>query len=177
MELANTIKALLDTKPKAPKKKPVPRPPTKSDKLSPVSLGSPMDDFNNMLAKQQLSSSSSQQDRVRWAPMPQIARIDEVVESSQEGELQYPPASLESQIAREQAKNKNRSHPPPPGDSLAPYEEVVSAESWQKRSVPSTQTSPPTAELSSYAAAAKRFYEKLPTPEWVEVRRKKAQAA
>ncbi|KAF8623407.1 hypothetical protein AX15_006389 [Amanita polypyramis BW_CC] len=109
--------------------------------------------------------------------MPQIARIDEVVESSQEGELQYPPASLESQIAREQAKNKNKSRPPPPGDSLAPYEEVIMAESWQNRSVLVTQSSPPTAELSSYAAAAKRFYEKLPTPEWVEVRRKKAQAA
>ncbi|KAF8623408.1 hypothetical protein AX15_006390 [Amanita polypyramis BW_CC] len=38
-ELANTIKALLDAKPKAPKKKIPTRPPPKSDKLSPVSLG------------------------------------------------------------------------------------------------------------------------------------------
>ncbi|KAF8625016.1 hypothetical protein AX15_005592 [Amanita polypyramis BW_CC] len=176
-ELANMIKALLDAKPKALKKKVPTRPPPKSDKLLPVSLGSPTDDYNNMMAKQQASASSSQQDRVRWAPTPQIACIDEIVESSQEGELQYPPASLESQIAREQAKNKNRSRPLPPSDSLAPYEEVISAESWQNRSAPVTQSSPPTAELSSYAAAAKRFYEKLPTPEWVEVRRKKAQAA
>ncbi|KAF8623894.1 hypothetical protein AX15_006143 [Amanita polypyramis BW_CC] len=158
MELTNTIKALLDAKPKVTKKRVPKHPMPKSDNLSPVSLGPPIDDYNEMMAKQNnVSNSSSQQDRP--------------------GELQYPPASLESQIAREQVKNKNRSRPPPPGDSLAPYEEVVSAESWQKRSVPSTQTSPPTAELSSYAAAAKRFYEKLPTPEWVEVRKKKAQAA
>ncbi|KAF8622494.1 hypothetical protein AX15_006969, partial [Amanita polypyramis BW_CC] len=166
MELVNTIKALLDAKPKVPKKKAPTHPPPKLDKLSPVSLGSPIDDYNIMMAKQQ--TSSSQQDRVRWAPMPQIARIDEVVESSQEGELQYPPASLESQIAREQAKNKNKSRPPPPSDSLAPYEEVISVESWQNRSAPVSQSSPPTAELSSYAAVAKRFYEKLLTPEWVE---------
>ncbi|KAF8624097.1 hypothetical protein AX15_006048 [Amanita polypyramis BW_CC] len=174
MELANTIKALLDAKPKAPKKKTPIRTPQKSNKLSPVSLGSPIDDYNIMMAKKETSTS---QDKVRWAPMPQIARIDEVVESLQEGELQYPPASLESQIAREQAKNKNRSRPPPTDNSLIPYEEAFTAESFEKRSEQPSPPSIPTAELSSYAAAAKRFYEKLPTPEWMEVRRKKAQAA
>ncbi|KAF8624088.1 hypothetical protein AX15_006052 [Amanita polypyramis BW_CC] len=174
MELAKTIKALLDAKPKASKKKAPIRVPQKSDKLSPVSLGSPIDDYNIMMEKKEASTS---QDKVRWAPTPQIARIDEVVNSSQEGELQYPPASLESQIAREQAKDKNRSRPPPTDDSLIPYEEAFTAESFEKRSQRPTPSSVPTAELSSYAAAAKRFYEKLPTPEWMEVRRKKAQAA
>ncbi|KAF8621725.1 hypothetical protein AX15_007549 [Amanita polypyramis BW_CC] len=51
------------------------------------------------------------------------------------------------------------------------------AESFEKRSIPQTPSSVPTAELSSYVAAVKRFYKKLPTPEWMEVRRKKAQAA
>ncbi|KAF8621688.1 hypothetical protein AX15_007585 [Amanita polypyramis BW_CC] len=174
MELAKTIKALLDSKPKTIKKKVPTRAPPKSDKLSPVSLGPPIDDYNIMMANKQESGS---QDKVRWAPTPQIARIDEVVESSQEGELQYPPASLESQIAREQAKNKNRSRPPPTDDSLIPYEEAFTAESFEKRSEKTSSSSIPTANLSSYAAAAKRFYEKLPTPEWMEVRRKKAQAA
>ncbi|KAF8624083.1 hypothetical protein AX15_006055 [Amanita polypyramis BW_CC] len=151
-ELANTIKALLDAKPKAPKKKVPTRHLQKSDKLSPVSLGTPMDDYNIMMAKQQASTS---QDRVRWAPTPQIARINEVVESSQEGELQYPPASLESQIAQEQAKNKNHSRPPPTDDSLIPYEEAFMAETFEKRSEQPTPSSVPTADLSSYAAAAK----------------------
>ncbi|KAF8621351.1 hypothetical protein AX15_007856 [Amanita polypyramis BW_CC] len=166
MELANTIKALLDAKPKVPKKKVPTRPPQKSDKLSPVSLGSPIDDYNIMMAKKQASTS---QDKVRWAPTPQIARIDEVAESSQEGELQYPPASLESQIAQEQAKNKNRSRPPPTDDLLIPYEEAFTAESFEKRSEQPSPSSVPTADLSSYTAAAKCFYEKLPTPEWMEV--------
>ncbi|KAF8629611.1 hypothetical protein AX15_003352 [Amanita polypyramis BW_CC] len=174
MDLAKTIKALLDAKPKAPKKKAPIRAPQKSDKLSPVSLGSPIDDYNIMMEKKEASTS---QDKVRWAPTPQIVRIDEVVESLQEGELQYPPALLESQIAREQAKNKNRSRPPPTDDSLIPYEEAFTAESFEKRSKRPTPSSIPTAELSSYAAAAKCFYEKLPTPEWMEVRWKKAQAA
>ncbi|KAF8625707.1 hypothetical protein AX15_005236 [Amanita polypyramis BW_CC] len=51
------------------------------------------------------------------------------------------------------------------------------AESFKKRSVQLTPSSVPTADLSSYTAAAKRFYEKLPTPKWMEVRKKKAQAA
>ncbi|KAF8623737.1 hypothetical protein AX15_006224 [Amanita polypyramis BW_CC] len=176
-ELANTIKALLDAKPKAPKKKAPTRPPSKSDKLSLVSLGTPTDEYNNMMARQgKVSGSSSQQDRVQCAPMPQIAHIDEVIESSQEGKLQYPPASLESQIAREQAKNKNRSCPPPTDDSLIPYEEAYTAESFEKRSVPQMQSSPAMADLSSYAAAEKCYYEKLPTLEWMAERKRKAQA-
>ncbi|KAF8622417.1 hypothetical protein AX15_007035 [Amanita polypyramis BW_CC] len=169
-DLAMTIKALLDAKPKAPKKK-APVKLTKSDKLSPVSLGTPTDDYNIMMAKQNLPSGT----QVRWAAMPQIARIDEVQETTPE--LQYPLSSLESQIAKEQAKNKNRSRPPPTNDSLIPYEEAFTAELFEKRSMQPTPSSVPTAELSSYVAAAKRFYEKLPTPEWMEVRRKKAQAA
>ncbi|KAF8621758.1 hypothetical protein AX15_007525 [Amanita polypyramis BW_CC] len=165
-----TIKVLLDAKPKVPKKK-TPVKLTKSDKISPVSLGTPTDEYNIMMAKQNTPSGT----QVRWAPMPQIARIDEVKESTPE--LQYPPSSLESQIAKEQERNKNRLRPPPTDDSLIPYEEAFTADSFEKRSVQPTPSSVPTVELSSYAAAAKRFYEKLPTPEWMEVRRKKAQAA
>ncbi|KAF8624015.1 hypothetical protein AX15_006085, partial [Amanita polypyramis BW_CC] len=117
------------------------------------------------MAKKQEATS---QDRVRWAPTPQIVRIDEVVESSQEGELHYPLVSLESQIAREQAKNKNCSRPPPTDDSLIPYKEAFTAESFEKRSEQPSPSSVPMENLSSYAAAAKRFYEKLPTPEWME---------
>ncbi|KAF8623061.1 hypothetical protein AX15_006527, partial [Amanita polypyramis BW_CC] len=57
MDLAKTIKALLDAKPKAPKKKAPTRAPQKSDKLSPVSLGSPIDDYNIMMEKKEASTS------------------------------------------------------------------------------------------------------------------------
>ncbi|KAF8625704.1 hypothetical protein AX15_005233 [Amanita polypyramis BW_CC] len=56
-DLAMTIKVLLDAKPKVPKKK-VPVKLTKLDKLSPVSLGTPTDDYNIMTAKQNLPSGS-----------------------------------------------------------------------------------------------------------------------
>ncbi|KAF8624907.1 hypothetical protein AX15_005647 [Amanita polypyramis BW_CC] len=143
------------------------------NKAASKSLSYEKDEVKNIL-----TMASQLSDKLDIPIMDAFDKAEEILSITQStGELQYPPPSLESQIAREQVKNKNRSRPPPPGDSLAPYEEVLSAESWQKRSAPSMQTSPPTAELSSYAAAAKRFYEKLPMPEWVEVRRKKAQAA
>ncbi|KAF8624371.1 hypothetical protein AX15_005909 [Amanita polypyramis BW_CC] len=166
-----TIKVLLDAKPKVPKKK-QPIKLTKLDKLSPVSLGSPTDDYNNLMAKQN-APSGSQIDWVRWAPTPQIARIDEIPSTP---ELQYPLLSLESQIAKDQAKNKNWLRPPPSNDSLIPYEEAFTAESFEKRSEQPSSSSPATAELSSYAVAAKCFYEKLPTPEWMAERKRKAQA-
>ncbi|KAF8622256.1 hypothetical protein AX15_007159, partial [Amanita polypyramis BW_CC] len=102
-DLAMTIKALLDAKPKAPKKKQAAPAPKKSDYLLDPGLRSPIDDYNIMMANKK-SASGSQPDRVRWAPMPQIARIDEVKDITPE--LQYLPSSLESQIARQQEKNK-----------------------------------------------------------------------
>ncbi|KAF8625391.1 hypothetical protein AX15_005406 [Amanita polypyramis BW_CC] len=173
-DLAMTIKVLLDTKPKVLKKRQAAPVTKKSDYLSDPGLPMPTDEYNILMAKKS-STSGSQPDRVRWAPMPQIARIDEIPEKMPE--LQYLLASLESQIAKEQERNKNCSHPPPTDNSLLPYEEVYTAESFEKRSVQPTPLSVPTSELSSYAAAAKRYYEKLPTLEWMEVRRKKAQAA
>ncbi|KAF8627908.1 hypothetical protein AX15_004185 [Amanita polypyramis BW_CC] len=56
-DLAMMIKALLDAKPKAPKKK-VPAKFTKSDKLSPVSLGTPTNKYNILMAKQNVASGS-----------------------------------------------------------------------------------------------------------------------
>ncbi|KAF8624585.1 hypothetical protein AX15_005800 [Amanita polypyramis BW_CC] len=146
MDLALTIKALLDAKLKEQvnKKKicpsmnhtappPLPTPPTPPG-------------FYNQVA----SSSSMKLDRVTWAPMPQIARIDEVTD-----ELQYPSSSLKEQIARDQEKQKNKSRPPPTGDSLLLYKEAFTAESFEKRSILSSKTSTATADMSSYAAAAK----------------------
>ncbi|KAF8621860.1 hypothetical protein AX15_007453 [Amanita polypyramis BW_CC] len=168
MDLAMTIKALLDSKPKEPinKKKicpsmnrtalpPLPTPPT------------PPGFYKNIPS----SSSSIKMDRVTWAPMPQIARIDKVTE-----DLQYLPSSLEDQIAKDQEKLKNKSRPPPTDDSLIPYEEAFTAESFKKRSIPSSKASTATADMSSYAAAAKIFYKKLPTPKWMAERKRKAQA-
>ncbi|KAF8627242.1 hypothetical protein AX15_004461 [Amanita polypyramis BW_CC] len=148
-DLAMMIKALLDAKPKEPKKKtwpskmrmappPLPTPPT------------PPGFYKENLVKSQASTSSSQYDCVRWAPTPQIARIDEVTE-----ELQYLPSLLEDQIAHEQEKMKNRSCPPPSKDSLTPYEEIYMAESFKKRSPPISKPSTATADMSSYTAAAK----------------------
>ncbi|KAF8624440.1 hypothetical protein AX15_005871 [Amanita polypyramis BW_CC] len=63
------------------------------------------------------------------------------------------------------------------GDSLIPYEEAFTAESFEKRSVPLSIPSTAMVDMSSYAAVAKHFYEKLPTPEWMAERKKKAQAS
>ncbi|KAF8622218.1 hypothetical protein AX15_007195, partial [Amanita polypyramis BW_CC] len=61
-DLAMTIKALLDAKPKAPKKKPQTSKP-KSDKLSPIPLPLPTSDYNNM-KRGQSKEIGSQQDKV-----------------------------------------------------------------------------------------------------------------
>ncbi|KAF8625227.1 hypothetical protein AX15_005485 [Amanita polypyramis BW_CC] len=106
-DLAMTIKALLDAKPKPPVNK----------KHLPAAAK-----FSNS----QLSSSSSKQDRVTWAPTPQIARIDKILE------LEYLSSSLESQITKDQERLKNKSRPPPSDDSLVPYEEAFMAEPFEQ---------------------------------------------
>ncbi|KAF8622930.1 hypothetical protein AX15_006636, partial [Amanita polypyramis BW_CC] len=107
------------------------------------------------MSSQPSSSQAQKFDCITWAPMPQIASIEEIP-----SQLAYPSSS--SSVTD---KNKNKSRPPPLSDCLTPYEDTSKAE---VRGVQRPVQRPLTTSYASVASAN--------TQDWQIVMKKKAMA-
>ncbi|KAF8628662.1 hypothetical protein AX15_003792 [Amanita polypyramis BW_CC] len=149
-ELEMVIRALLDSKtPDQSLKKKI-RPSTR--RTAPAPLSTPPIPIH-MLAKLDTPPPSLKQERVTWAPTPQIATIEEVPES-----LVYPSSSSESSTTKKIKANI------PPTDSLPAYESASDYIENLPRGLPKPQS-------TSYASVASANNQ-----EWQVVAKKKAMA-